>query len=733
QQVSFPIDLFFEQLAQDQPDKTVGIILSGTGSDGTRGVKAIKEKGGTVIVQDPSDAKFNGMPHNAIATHLADLILDIPNIQNTLQNLQHSYTVIPDPSNITSYQRILTLIYQKTNLDFSHYKPKTIQRRILKRMQLKHLIAIDQYYQYLLKNESEVLALQQDLLIGVTQFFRNPEAYEIIREKVIPQIFEKKTKNEGIRVWVAGCSTGEEAYSLAILLAEHKKANGLTNPVTIFATDIDANAIQIASHGAYSKSIITDLNPDYLRRYFIQKEGHYVITKEIRNQIVFATHNLVIDPPFNRIDLLSCRNLLIYFNRGLQDKAFTLFQYSLREQGLLFLGPSESIPRSLSNYIEIHKRWRIYQHDGSKPTYSEGIMEDLTRPLTGLSKGTGEIGAKSILLTEVGESLYRNYLQQYGPMVLFTNQYFEVLYLSGGISQLLKLPENRLSFSLLKILPEPLRAPINTAVQKAIRTKEPVLYQSIPLEMADGKKVAIIKATPIPQAEDQTQKIVLVSLDLKNGESDSSTLESLKAENLAQDPMQRIKILESSLQDSRDTLMATIEELETSNEELQASNEEMMTTNEELQSANEELQSVNEELQSVNEELHTTNGELQAKIIELTELTDDMENLFAATGVCALFLDSELRIRKFTPSFQTYLAILPQDIGRELKVFYSDLDVRTLTKLSKEVLQSGKMTNFQKKLDENQDLLIRILPYYTYSKQIKGVVITIFNLLELPI
>ncbi|MEL7342292.1 MAG: hypothetical protein AAGM67_17550, partial [Bacteroidota bacterium] len=351
--------------------------------------------------------------------------------------------------------------------------------------------------------------------------------------------------------------------------------------------------------------------------------------------------------------------MLIYFNNRLQDKAFSLFQFSLQEYGYLFMGPSESLDKNHKTYNTVNKRWRIFQHDGSSPTYASGMMTDFSNSpqLMGLRKENNSDERERLLTQNQNffESRYRDYMQKYGPMVLFTNQYFEVLYLSGGINQLLRLPENRLSFSLLKILPEPLRAPINTAVQKTIRTKEDVIYQSIPIKIDNQQKVALIKASLIPPQESENQKIVLVTLDLKEIEIETNTLEKLKAENLQQDPLQRIKVLESSLQDTRDTLMATIEELETSNEELQASNEEMMSTNEELQSANEELQSVNEELQSVNEELHTANGELQAKIMELTEVTNDMENLFNATDICSLFLDEDLRIRKFTPSFQEYL------------------------------------------------------------------------------
>ncbi|MFK7926240.1 MAG: CheR family methyltransferase [Bacteroidia bacterium] len=734
--LNFPIDLFFKELANDQPEKAVAVILSGTGSDGTRGIKAIKEAGGVVIVQDPAEAKFNGMPLNAIATHLADMILDIPHMQTVLTNLED--ISLPEANSkiaLSQYHKVLATIFRKTGIDFSHYKPNTIQRRIVKRMQLKRLTNLEGYYQLLLKDDQEVKALQQDLLIGVTQFIRDPDAFEQIEKKVIPELFKQKENGEPLRLWVAGCSTGEEAYSMAILLEEYKEANNLHNNYTIFATDIDHRAIKTASQGAYSTALLVDMKVDLVRKYFIQREGQYVIKKEIRNQIVFAQHNLVIDPPFNRLDFISCRNLLIYFNQTLQDKVFSLFQFSLLKGGYLFLGPSESLPKDIGTFLPINKRWRIFQSDANSPVYTPGMFTDFSnKPVVKNPEVTVAAAPekKYIRAQSFVENQYRDFLQEHGPMVIFTNQYFEVLYLSGGINKILRLPENKLSFSLLKILPEPLRAPINTAVQKALRTKLSVRYQSVPIELDGTPRIAHIKADPITQ-EDAGYKLILLTLDLRDDIPEASTLEEIKHSNLQQDPLLQIQMLKSSLKDTRDTLMTTIEELETSNEELQASNEEMMTTNEEMQSANEELQSVNEELQSVNEELHTSNSELQVKIMQLTEMTDDMDNLFNSTEICALFLDVNLNIRKFTPAVTNFIGILHQDIGRPLSIFYSEIGTKDLIQKSKLVLESQKEEKMVKELKNNNKVFIRILPYRTESDPVQGVVITLANLNDLSV
>lgn len=727
--VNFPIDIFFHSLGIDQKEKAIAIVLSGTGTDGSRGIKTIKENGGIVMVQEPASAKFNGMPISAISTKLVDYVLTPKDISFELPTLAKLTPVSLHEVQvraITSSElllKILRLILETSGIDFSLYKRNTIFRRIDRRIKLKKLENMELYYDFLKENAREVEVLGNDLLIGVTQFFRDVDAFEELTNNVIPEIFANKTDDQLIRIWTPGCSTGEEAYSIAMLFAEYKQAHKRNNSIKIFATDIDPNAIDIAGSGTYPINIVVDVPPNLLSKYFINKENGYTVTQELRNQIVFAKHNILADPPFNRVDLIVCRNLLIYMDAEPQTKILSVFQFALNRKGFLFLGPSESVGEIIKYMRPVNKRWKIYQSTTEGRSFlPEMLISAATHPT--YTNYTASLPPQKTRKQLTGQmiDLFKDALvDRFSPMTAFLNTNLEVLYLAGGINRFIRLPERHLSLNVLKMLPEAMVIPMNTATRKVMKTGKPVRYESIAVDDTDGVQRAYDLQVEMLKTNEAIDQVLIVSVYLRDEEP---RVEGEKALPVTKMASERIEYLEHQLKDTRDSLQSTIEELETSNEELQASNEELMA-------ANEELQSTNEELQSVNEELHTVNSELQAKIMQLTEMTNDMDNLLKSTDIGTIFLDEELRIRKFTPAIREQFKLIEQDIGRPIGHFNTDLGDVDVVSIASNVLNSGHMLEQEIVGGNGTSYLMRILPYRTDEGRAAGVVVTFTDIEEL--
>ncbi len=723
--INLPIDLFLKSLAEDQGAHSIAVILSGTGSDGTRGIRSVKEAGGMIMIQDDETARFDGMPRSAISTGMADFILSPDEMPEFLLNyVKHPFVAKPErrPSIITdedSFDRIFSLIRARTKLDFTYYKPSTVLRRIERRISINQVDSLREYVDFLEKNSAEIIALYRELLIGVTNFFRDKEAFDDLASRWLPQIL-KNSQNREIRFWVAGCSGGEEAYSLAILTKECIDSLGMKNPVKIFATDVDRDAILEAGNGLFSEGIVADLTPDQISKYFLRRDNTFEISREIRKMVVFAQHNLIKDPPFTNIELVSCRNLLIYLQPVLQGKVLEMFNFSLNPGGILFLGSSETTG-DMSEYFEsINHKWKIYRAKGTKKpidkTHEVPVPVSFQRRLGTTHDNYKYRQREDRLLNRILDSLAGEYV----TLMIIVNDQMELQYVLGDTNGFFKVPSGKTQNDISKMAVKELYIPLTTGIQKVFNSNQEILYSNIKLQIGNTKKTVKLRIKPLPEKHAQEQ-LVAVFFEIVKKKRGAPKKEAPLEFNVGRETEQRINDLEAELQFSRENLQATIEELETSNEELQA-------TNEELLSSNEELQSTNEELQSVNEELHTVNAEHQNKIIELTELNNDINNLFESTDIGTLFLDENLDIRKFTPRAADIFKIVEQDIGRpvdHLSHYLTDVDPFALINdvhidhnpVEKEVIT-----------EDGRWYLVRILPYKIDNNVYSGIILTITDI-----
>jgi two-component system CheB/CheR fusion protein len=733
--INLPIDHFLKSLAEDQQEKAVGIILSGTGSDGSRGIRMIKEAGGIVIVQSRESAKFDGMPLSAITTGIVDYILTPEQIPDTLlKHIKHPHSIkIEDVNNKTSSEednltKILSVIRNETGIDFTFYKPSTIVRRIEHRMSINQLGDLKYYLRHLYNTPNEVKNLAKELLIGVTQFFRDQPAFELIETKVIPQIFKNQTIKKTFRVWSVGCSTGEEAYSLAILFKEYLEKNDLKDlEIKIFATDIDKKALEYASTGIYSESMSADISKERLRKYFVKKGDTYQVTREIREMVIFAPHNIAKDPPFSKIDLISCRNLLIYFQARLQKKVFSTFSFSLNTGGFLFLGPSESLNEFSEAFKSMDIKWKIYEYKGTSKTaiISERISTDFVKNnrdkiLQAPSNHDRTIN-KPVNEDKILGKAFETMLDNYNLSSVVITESADLIHVYGDINNYLKIPKGKVQLNLLKMVDKELNIALGTAVHRAFRDLDKVVYRNVDVRV-DGKAKKINLVINPFMDHDRKEKLAMVTFEEITNLPD----EQLETPNfdLQTESSQLIADLEYELQFTKENLRATVEELETSNEELQA-------TNEELLASNEELQSTNEELQSVNEELITVNSEYQSKIGELTELNNDMNSLYSSTDIGTIFLDLDLCIRKFTSGIKKEINIITHDIGRPLEHISHNLKYNDLIKDSESVLESHHSIEREVQGKNDNWYLLRIQPYRTTDNVIKGVVILLIDITKL--
>lgn len=721
--LNLPIDIFFRSLAEDQGDHAVGIILSGTGSDGTRGVRALKEHGGMVLVQDEESAAFDGMPRSAMSTGLVDFVLPPGAMPSKLtqyfsgqQTLSLKLKNLPLSSG-NAISKILSLVKIKTGVDFSYYKDSTILRRLERRMSINQVDTPEDYITLLEGHPEEIITLYKEVLIGVTKFFRDSEYFETIKETIAADIFNTKNPGDPVRVWCAGCSTGEEAYSLAIILTEYCEENNLRNDIKIFATDIDRDALEVAAYGMYPVSIAADASMDRLGKFFFKKGDHFQVQPFIRKKVIFAHHNIIKDPPFPRVDLISCRNLLIYLQPVLQRKVLSNFLFSLNEGGYLFLGNSESIGDLSNFFTNVDLKSKIFRYQGGhqRPAnvYFSHEPTTTTRPqsqVRGLTQGPVKSAFSESLDLVFDQVMEKCML----PSVLVDSER-SVLHVFGDVDDYLRLATGKANLDIQKMARKFISIPLGTALHKAIKDDREVAFPNLPLGPNRPGEGVTLTVSPLSAPNGSAYYVILFE---KVQLSADLTEQSISIDETVQS---RIQDLERELQYTKENLQATIEELETSNEELQA-------TNEELLASNEELQSTNEELQSVNEELITVNSEYQNKIHELTELNDDINNLMSITNIGTLFLDADLTIRKFTPSISSYFNIIKSDISRPISHLSHNLLMEDFVRRVEIVCNSGQAEEFEVRTTRGECLLLKVVPYETAAAVNAGVVISVVDI-----
>lgn len=734
--LNLPIDLFFHSLAEDQGHKAVGVILSGTGSDGTRGIRSIKEFAGLVMVQDESTAKFDGMPRSAISTGLVDLILPPEIMSERLVGMlgKRKEKLTPEAEKRleaeTDLTRVFALLRKTTSVDFTFYKPSTIFRRMERRMALNSLGDLGEYYEYLLEHPAEINELYRELLINVTCFFRDPESMEVIRKKYLPEILKKESQRE-LRFWVAGCSTGEEAYTLGILIREEMEKQGVHRDIKIFATDLDKDAILTASAGIYPESIAADVPPELLKKFFYQREGGYHIARQIREMVVFAQHNLVKDAPFTNIDLISCRNLLIYLQPVLQDTAMSMFNFALSPGGIMFLGSSETVGKNGEWFECLEQKHKVFRTKGKSRLPSQSLIQARSggaqlqeksahpAPMY-MSQHNNMMREETVLLNRMLDVLGQSFL----PLTLIVNENLEVIHILGDSEGVLKVSSGALTRSLNKLVSKELAIPLTTGIQKVFRSHNSLNYHQLPYTI-NAKPVQLTLQFEMFPDKKGYEKLVAVFIQVLDPTGDRIGSQRDVAETQTHDEQlqQQLRDMEQELQFTRENLQATIEELETSNEELQA-------TNEELLASNEELQSTNEELHSTNEELHTVNSEYQTKITELSELNNDVDNLLTSSKIGKILLDEDLVIRRFSPQVRDIFNILEKDVGRPLEhISHRILDLDPLQEIRK-VLQVERLAEHEIECVDGKSYLMRIIPYVIAPETFSGVVVTFVDVTE---
>jgi two-component system CheB/CheR fusion protein len=717
------IDLFLRSLADDQMEKAVCIILSGTGAHGTLGLKAVKAAGGMAMVQDPLTAEYPRMPQSALATGLADYVLAPEKMPEALlKYVQHFYVNGDKPAAVVAegpddLNQLLALLRARTEFDFRCYRKKMLTRRVERRMGLNHFQDLDEYTAHLRAHPEEVKQLACDLFISVTSFFRDPDAFRALEAEALVPLIRAKDGDASLRVWVPSCATGEEAYSLAILLLENMAAAQKSFRVQIFATDVDEDALEAARQGVYPESIAADVSPERLARYFTRiDESSYQINKQVRELLVFAPQNVIADAPFSKMDLVSCRNLLIYLDQDVQRKILNLFHFSLNEDGYLFLGPSETIGRQTDLFEPVSKKWRIFRRIGpTRPERVEFPISTAREPRGSVLRPLEPPPRHSVNFAELTQRLV---LEEIGPAAVLINRKYEVLYFLGPTSRYLEMPAGEPTQDLLRMLREGLASKLRGAIHKVVHDGKAVHLTDVQVRRNGGYVPIAVSVRPLQTPKAAEGLLLVVFRDAEpHGRQPLQPRKAAPESSLAQQ-------LEYELRATKEDLQSTIEEMESSNEELKASNEEVMSMNEELQAANEELETSKEELQSLNEEMSTVNNQLSEKVDALEAATNDMANLLNCTDVATVFLDTSLRIRRFTSATTQMLNLIATDVDRPLSDIAPKFADADLTTEAESVLR--QLTPVQKEIQtaDGRWWLRRILPYRTSDNRIEGVVLT---------
>lgn len=727
-ELNLPIDLFLRSLAEEAKAQAIAIILSGTGSDGTNGIKAIKENDGLVIVQDVSTSKF-GMPKSAIRTGLVDAQLTPEEIALELQHIVGTeISVVPGKPEQEVDNELMKKVYlilkKISNVNFTHYKQTTILRRMERRMMLTHKETLSDYVDYLYEAPEEVRLLSKEVLIGVTSFFRDSEFFQILKEKALPEIVNRIAPDDAIRVWVAGCSTGEEAYSIAILFTEVMEAMKTRREIKIFATDLDAEAISTAGKGVYGDNIIDLVSAARLSRYFTRKNNTYVVNREIRKMIVFSPHNVFQDPPFGRLDLISCRNMLIYFQPVLQNDLFAIFHSALKDNGYLFLGKSEAIGAYTEAFPVVDAAAKIFGHridakiPGAKkvPYLQTAYLDD--EYILDNDSTISHIGTRAESNFSEDPSIDSKLLEKFLPGCLVINDKNELVHTYGANINFVHLPIGKYSNNLFDLITEGLKIPVSTLLKEAREKRHEVQYKDIHFRGEQENSIIDLTVMPVNKTSNDGSSlyaIIFSEIGQREDVSDSVTYEIDRVAS------QRITDLEQELADVHGKLDRSIAEQECVNEELQAANEELLT-------ANEELQSSNEELQSVNEELYTVNTEYQQKMTELSDLNDDIANFLSSTLTGIIFVDNKLNIRRYTDYVTTEFSVMDHDIGRSLAFISYHFPAVDITEICTNVLKTLVPDEREISTNSSKVFFMRVAPYRSTENKILGCVITLMDI-----
>ena len=719
-----PIDSFFRALADDQRECAIGVILSGMGSDGTLGLRAIKEKAGLVLVQEPASAKFDSMPKSAIDAGLADIIASAENLpKKIIDFVRHTPLAkinLDEPetdAQKSALDKIFILLRSHTGHDFSQYKKSTLYRRVERRMGLHQLPRIADYVRYLRENPQELDLLFKELLIGVTNFFRDPAAWAHLQEHDLPALLSAHPNGKQMRAWVVGCSTGEEAYSLAIAFKEtlgRVKPSGQIS-LQIFATDLDPDAIDKARQGYYLANIAADVSAERLARYFVEEGDGYRVSKEIREMVVFAAQNVIMDPPFTKMEILTCRNLLIYLGPELQKKLLPLFNYCLNPGGILFLGSAETIGSFTNLYAPLEAKLRLYRRSDSP---SQALEVNFPSRLFSHQPAVEEV-SKAIPSVDNLQSLADQLLlQQFSPAAVLVNGEGDILYISGRTGKYLEPAAGKANWNIHAMAREGLRHELVLSLSKALRDQETITQAGLRVGTNGGAQMVNLTVHAIKQPEALRGMAMVVFNDMATPATDTSVT--------SKRPPARGQMaeLERSLQRSREENQIIREEMQTQQEELKSANEELQSTNEELQSTNEELTTSKEEMQSLNEELQTVNIEMQSKLDDLSIVNSDMKNLLDSTDIATIFLDNALHVRRFTHRATKIFKLIPGDIKRPLSDIVTDLDYGDLQEDAREVLRTLMASEKQITTRDGRWFMVKIMPYRTLSNVIDGVVIT---------
>ena len=726
-----PIDIFLSSLGDAHRERAVGVLLSGAGTDGTLGIKVIKELGGLAIAQggDGSKPMYSGMPDTAIAAGAIDLVLPAEAMANNLAEhaaklataeAQPQFTEL-DPKQVQEIRKtICDVLLKQTGHDFSGYKEGTFMRRVHRRMQASQLTNLERYLDRLQNDPEEVTLLFRDLLISVTNFFRDPAAFETLQETVVPHLFESKGANETLRVWVPGCATGEEVYSIAILLREYMEKLRTPPKLQIFATDIDESALAIARLGRYPTPLMQDVSPERLKRFFTGDHASVSVNKEIRDACIFSTHSIVRDPPFSRIDLISCRNLLIYFGASFQAQAIPVFHFSLRPQGYLFLGMSENVTQFTDLFTPVDKKRRIFQR-------RDHVVARV--PLHNFSPRGRATAAfdprrESGSMTEpLRRAVEKRLLESFAPAHVVVNRDGDILHYSPRTGKYLEPAAGPPSRHLIGMARRGLRLDLSQALREAADSGRASRHANVPVEIDDRVQIVDVIVEPCGDKDDDPLYLVLF-----NDVGTPVATQEFRKNPVGDHHDKNVESLEEELREMRERLHATVEEYETSVEELKSSNEEVQSVNEELQSSNEEMESTTEELQSVNEELNTVNDELRAKIDQVDQTNADMRNILDSTQIATVFLDRNLVIRTFTPSMTAIFNLISSDQGRPLTDIATSLeDIPDLKSEIKSVFDSGKIIERRVHKGDSVHYLMRILPYRGHGTVIEGALLTFID------
>ncbi|HYP28317.1 MAG TPA: chemotaxis protein CheB, partial [Blastocatellia bacterium] len=725
-----PIDTFFRTLAAAYHVKAIGVVLSGTGTDGTLGLRHIKEAGGVSIAQDPQEAEYDGMPRNAINSGMVDFIMPISDMPKKLISLRKISERIQTPpetgkplteNDDEALREVLLLLRTHTGNDFSNYKKSTVLRRVTRRLQVNAVEDLRGYVALLRERPSEARDLLSDMIISVTNFFRDAEAFAVLEAEVVPRLFEEKSAGERVRVWVAGCATGEEAYSLAILLLDYAHKLKDPPPIQVFATDIDQEAVNEAREGIFPDSIAADVPPQMLKRYFNKEDHFYRVKKEVRELVLFAPHNILRDPPFSKLDLVSCRNLLIYLNRETQERVLELFHFAIRPYGYLFLGASESADSLPELFMPVDKKRRVFRRRSvisSTPYLPSMPVRGMWDPkLPEVLKGVRKP-------TSYGD-LHHQAVEKYAPPSVLISGDYDIVHLSANAGRFLRFTGGEPSRNLIKLVHPELGLDLRAILLAAAQTEQPRETRQLPVTIDGEPRAVKISARP---TADGFMLVIFEEVGLVvSADGASST-------HVVETPAGEIGLImrqmEEELQQTKDQLRVTIEQYETSTEELKASNEELQAINEELRSATEELETSKEELQSLNEEMRTVNHELKEKVDELHQANSDLQNLFSASDIGTIFVDRKLLIKRYAPAVQQIFNLIPSDINRPMTHVTHTLEYEDLSEDAAQVLSTLVRVEREVHSTDGRWYIARLLPYRTVGDKIDGVVITFMDITE---